>query len=189
LTPISWKITTTANSKWVLPFEAFPISIWNPTTGANVTVTPLWDLGRRGGAAAAAPAAPLASLASASKANRPRRSAGRRSPLPHPPHVQRPWHHMARADEPEPDALFGKRLGEYNQLTVSTACCPRDARYAVAQTPERDHHGPTNHVESRKNLVNPSWLPDPRRTFSPREEIACASNRPLSVLGAHSPRF
>jgi hypothetical protein len=37
-TPISWKITTTANSKWILPFEAFPISIWNPRTAANLTV-------------------------------------------------------------------------------------------------------------------------------------------------------
>jgi hypothetical protein len=39
ITPISWKIVTTANSKWVSPFEAFPISIWNAITGGNVTVT------------------------------------------------------------------------------------------------------------------------------------------------------
>ncbi len=38
-TPKSRKITTTANSKWVLPFESNPIAIWNPTTAKNVTVT------------------------------------------------------------------------------------------------------------------------------------------------------
>jgi len=38
-TPISWKIVTTANSKWVMPFEAFPISIWNSRTSASLTVT------------------------------------------------------------------------------------------------------------------------------------------------------
>jgi hypothetical protein len=38
-TPLSWKIVTTANSKWVLPFEALPIAIWNDTTGSLVTVT------------------------------------------------------------------------------------------------------------------------------------------------------
>lgn len=38
-TPKSRKITTTANSKWVLPFESNPIAIWNNTTGGNVTVT------------------------------------------------------------------------------------------------------------------------------------------------------
>lgn len=37
-TGISWKIVTTANSRWSLPFEAPPISIWNSTLG-NVTVT------------------------------------------------------------------------------------------------------------------------------------------------------
>lgn len=37
-TPISWKIVTTANSKWVLPFECIPITIWNDSTGA-MTVT------------------------------------------------------------------------------------------------------------------------------------------------------
>lgn len=36
-TGLSWKLTTTANSKWVLPFEALPIAIWNATTAANVT--------------------------------------------------------------------------------------------------------------------------------------------------------
>jgi len=38
-TALSAKITTTANSLWVSPFEAQPMGIWNPTTGANVTVT------------------------------------------------------------------------------------------------------------------------------------------------------
>jgi hypothetical protein len=38
-TPLSWKIVTTANSKWTLPFEALPIAIWNDTTGSLVTVT------------------------------------------------------------------------------------------------------------------------------------------------------
>lgn len=38
-TPLSWKIVTTANSKWVVPFEALPIAIWNDTTGSVVTVT------------------------------------------------------------------------------------------------------------------------------------------------------
>lgn len=39
VTPTSWKITTTANSRWYFPFESFPIAIWNSTTGASVTVT------------------------------------------------------------------------------------------------------------------------------------------------------
>ena len=38
-TGISWNVTTTANSKWVSPFECFPISIWNDTTGSSVTAT------------------------------------------------------------------------------------------------------------------------------------------------------
>lgn len=38
-TASSWKIVTTANSNWVFPFECFPISIWNSTTGSNVTLT------------------------------------------------------------------------------------------------------------------------------------------------------
>jgi hypothetical protein len=38
-TPISWKIVTTANSKWEFPFECLPISIWNETVGSAVTVT------------------------------------------------------------------------------------------------------------------------------------------------------
>ena len=38
-TPISWNITTTANSKWLAPFESFPISIWNSRTSASLTVT------------------------------------------------------------------------------------------------------------------------------------------------------
>jgi hypothetical protein len=39
ITPIAWKIVTTANAKWLTPFEAFPISIWNSITTGNVTVT------------------------------------------------------------------------------------------------------------------------------------------------------
>jgi hypothetical protein len=39
ITPISWKIVTTANSRWTSPFESFPISIWNSRTAATVTVT------------------------------------------------------------------------------------------------------------------------------------------------------
>ncbi len=39
VTPLAWKIATTANSKWVLPFEALPITIWNDTSnGSTVTV-------------------------------------------------------------------------------------------------------------------------------------------------------
>lgn len=38
-TAISWKIVTTANSKWLLPFEAMPIAIWNDVAPSNVTVT------------------------------------------------------------------------------------------------------------------------------------------------------
>jgi hypothetical protein len=38
-TPISWKLVTTANSKWISPFESQPISIWNDTTGSAITVT------------------------------------------------------------------------------------------------------------------------------------------------------
>jgi hypothetical protein len=35
----SRKIVTTANINWLRPFKAEPYAIWNPTTGANVTVT------------------------------------------------------------------------------------------------------------------------------------------------------
>ena len=38
-TPISWKIVTTANPEWFSPFEAYPISVWNETTGSPLTVT------------------------------------------------------------------------------------------------------------------------------------------------------
>lgn len=38
-TPISWKVVTTANSERIYPFECFPITIWNETTGSAVTVT------------------------------------------------------------------------------------------------------------------------------------------------------
>jgi hypothetical protein len=35
----SWKIATTANSIWVLPFESQPITIWNDSTSAITTLT------------------------------------------------------------------------------------------------------------------------------------------------------
>lgn len=38
-TPISWKFVNTANSKWILPFESQPISIWNDSTSAITTLT------------------------------------------------------------------------------------------------------------------------------------------------------
>jgi hypothetical protein len=38
-TPISWKIASTANSKWVAPFESQPITIWNDSTSAITTLT------------------------------------------------------------------------------------------------------------------------------------------------------
>lgn len=44
-TPISWKITTTANSKWIMPFESFAVSLWNGVTGTNrvVTLSGIWN--------------------------------------------------------------------------------------------------------------------------------------------------
>lgn len=38
-TPIAWKIITTANCTYSLPFECQPIAIWNDTTGSSVTAT------------------------------------------------------------------------------------------------------------------------------------------------------
>ena len=38
-TTIAWKIITTANSKWPMPYEAIPISIWNNSTSAITTLT------------------------------------------------------------------------------------------------------------------------------------------------------
>lgn len=38
-TTISWKVVTTANPLWTLPFECPPIAIWNDTTGSSVTAT------------------------------------------------------------------------------------------------------------------------------------------------------
>lgn len=35
----SRKIVTTANSKWVLPFEGLPLRIWNPFTGGSHSIT------------------------------------------------------------------------------------------------------------------------------------------------------
>lgn len=44
-TGISWNITTTANAKWLLPFESFPIAIWNGTISTNrvVTLHGIWN--------------------------------------------------------------------------------------------------------------------------------------------------
>ncbi|MBM2715484.1 hypothetical protein JQK88_30620 [Mesorhizobium caraganae] len=36
-TPLAWKIVTTANAFWTLPFETPPIAIWNDITGSAVT--------------------------------------------------------------------------------------------------------------------------------------------------------
>lgn len=38
-TGIAWKVVTTANSRWAMPFVCVPIQIKNATTGSNVTVT------------------------------------------------------------------------------------------------------------------------------------------------------
>jgi hypothetical protein len=38
-TPISWKVVTTANCHYTLPFECPPVAIWNDTTGSAVTAT------------------------------------------------------------------------------------------------------------------------------------------------------
>lgn len=38
-TPISWKVVTTANAEAAIPFECFPIAVWNETVGSSVTAT------------------------------------------------------------------------------------------------------------------------------------------------------
>lgn len=38
-TPISWKIVTTADPEWFIPFECPAIAIWNESTGSSKTVT------------------------------------------------------------------------------------------------------------------------------------------------------
>ena len=38
-TPIAWKIVTTANCTYSMPFECPPIAIWNDTTGSAKTAT------------------------------------------------------------------------------------------------------------------------------------------------------
>lgn len=47
-TPYSWEIITSANSKWLQPFESMPISIWNDRIGVPVTLTiyAQWSVGR-----------------------------------------------------------------------------------------------------------------------------------------------
>jgi len=44
-TPISWAITTTANSKWASPFGAMPIAVWNDTISTNrvCTIQGIWN--------------------------------------------------------------------------------------------------------------------------------------------------
>lgn len=46
-TPIAWKIVTTSVSRWEMPFESLPITIWNETVGSAITVTIecIWDGG------------------------------------------------------------------------------------------------------------------------------------------------
>lgn len=39
VTPIAWKIVTTANPEWMTPFECPPIAIWNSDVTGNLTVT------------------------------------------------------------------------------------------------------------------------------------------------------
>lgn len=39
VTPISWKVVSTADAKPLFPFACFPISVWNATTGSSVTAT------------------------------------------------------------------------------------------------------------------------------------------------------
>ncbi len=36
---LSWKVVTTANSKFIFPFETFPLAIWNGVVGSPVTAT------------------------------------------------------------------------------------------------------------------------------------------------------
>lgn len=38
-TSASWKVVTTANSKWIAPFESLPVTIWNDSTSAITTLT------------------------------------------------------------------------------------------------------------------------------------------------------
>jgi hypothetical protein len=38
-TPISWRIDTTANANYSMPFECPPIAIWNDNTGSSITAT------------------------------------------------------------------------------------------------------------------------------------------------------
>lgn len=39
VTPLSWKVITTTNCSYSLPFDCPPIAIWNDTTGSAVTAT------------------------------------------------------------------------------------------------------------------------------------------------------
>ncbi len=46
-TPVSWKLVTSVNSKFLNPFPAMPIAIWNDTVGSSVTATiyGIWGTG------------------------------------------------------------------------------------------------------------------------------------------------
>ncbi len=45
-TSLAWKIVTTANSKWIMPFEVLPITIWNDSTSSlTLTVYGIWGGG------------------------------------------------------------------------------------------------------------------------------------------------
>jgi hypothetical protein len=42
-TPVSWKIVTDANSRWQIPFESLPITVWSDTVGAKtVSIYGYW---------------------------------------------------------------------------------------------------------------------------------------------------
>jgi hypothetical protein len=43
-TPVSWKIVTDANPRWLVPFESLPITVWNDSPGAKaVSVYGYWN--------------------------------------------------------------------------------------------------------------------------------------------------
>ncbi len=43
-TPVSWKIVTDANSRWQVPYESLPISVWSDAAGAKtVSIYGYWD--------------------------------------------------------------------------------------------------------------------------------------------------
>jgi hypothetical protein len=43
-TPVSWKIITDANARWIAPFESLPITVWSDTVGAKtVSIYGYWN--------------------------------------------------------------------------------------------------------------------------------------------------